>query len=46
MVYGVPFILDDLLEAVQHAIVSFGTGACAGLQLDSRLDHIKRIPAE
>ena len=29
----IPFILDDLPEAVQHAIVGVFTGALAGLQL-------------
>ncbi len=29
----VPLVLDDLLEAVEHAIVVVGAGALAGLKL-------------
>lgn len=41
-------VLDDLLEAVQHAgVVVGGTGdGGAGLELHSRLDYIERVPEE
>jgi hypothetical protein len=37
-------VLDDLSEAVYHAIVRLLAGALACLELDSRLDHIERVP--
>jgi len=37
-------MLDNLAEAVDHAIVALFTGGLARLELYSCLDHVQRVP--